>query len=114
MVVMKAMASASSGLMHSYHNVAELRRFRGVGAVQRRSPTAASVGGSAAQPAEPLGTAAVHLDIEVANLLPQRVAVEAQQVRGADLVAPCRGQRRRQQRHLDLLEDPMVQSRRRP
>src|SRR5450432_1514601 len=58
-------------------------------------------------------TAPVDLDVQVANLLPQRVAVEAEQVSGADLVAPGRRQRRRQQRYLDFLEDPVIEARRR-
>jgi len=39
---------------------------------------------------------AEHLDVEVADLLAQRVAVEAQQRRGADLVAARRRERRHQ------------------
>src|SRR5215468_6583882 len=37
-------------------------------------------------PPLPLAPAAVNLDVEVADLLAQRVAVEAQEVGGADLV----------------------------
>src|SRR5882762_3605554 len=62
---------------------------------------------------EILIAAPVNLDVQVANLLPQRVAVEAQQVGGANLVTPGRRQRGRQQGHLDFLENPMIEARRR-
>src|SRR6266853_4320175 len=58
-------------------------------------------------------TAPVNLDVQVANLLPQRVAVEAEEVGGADLVAPGRRQRGREQRHLDFLQNPVIKPRRR-
>src|SRR5689334_14387390 len=60
-----------------------------------------------------LAPAAIDLDIEVPDLLAQRVAVQAQQVGRADLVAAGRGERGRQQRHLDLLQDAMIEARRR-
>src|SRR5665647_3008041 len=63
--------------------------------------------------AEPLITAAVDLDVQISDLLAQRVAIEAEQVRGANLVAPRRRQRGGEQRHLDFLEDAVVESRRR-
>ena len=43
----------------------------------------------------------------------ERVAVEAEQVRGADLVAAGGGERGREQRHLDLLEDAVIEAGRR-
>src|SRR5882724_1898486 len=57
--------------------------------------------------------ASVNLDVEVANLLPQGVAVKAQQVGGANLIPPRRRQCRRQQGHFDFLEDPVIEARRR-
>src|SRR5438270_982427 len=62
---------------------------------------------------EKLAAAPIDLDIEVADLLPQRVAVQPQQVRRSDLVAPCRRQSCREQRHLDLLKDAVIKARRR-
>ena len=82
----KELGPASGGLMHSYHNVAELRQFRGVPAAKpivfqrlkhRTIPR--------------LTAAAVNLDVEIPDLLSQRVAVEAKQVGRADLVAARRG-----------------------
>src|SRR6266851_9970574 len=114
---LKGLRSAASELMHSYHNVAKLRRFRGVSrgwtalACSFRHHHTAAVGTRGAPAA--LITAPVNLDVQVANLLPQRIAVEAEQVGGTDLVAPGRRQRRRQQRHLDFLQDPVIEARRR-
>ena len=76
-----------------YNNVAELRQFRGA----RKRPVANRhhrEGGSAA--------ATEDLDIEVADFLAQRVAVDPEQVRGADLIAARGGERHRQERMLDL------------
>ena len=56
---------------------------------------------------------AEHANIQRPNAGAQRVAVEAQELGGADLVAPCRGQRRRQQRQLDLPDDAVVETGRR-
>ena len=63
--------------------------------------------------ARSLVSAPINLDVEIPDLLPQRIAVEAKQVGGADLIAPGHRQRRRQQRHLDLLEDAVIEARRR-
>src|SRR5258708_30416496 len=57
---------------------------------------------------KPLIAAAVDLDIQVADLLAERIAVEAEQVGGADLVAPVRGPARREPLHLDFLQDPVI------
>src|ERR1700684_4201402 len=66
------------------------------------------------QPSEkPLVTAPVDLNVQVANLLPQRVPIEAEQIGGADLIAPGRRQRGGEQRHLDLLEDAVIEAGRR-
>src|ERR1700687_113810 len=103
-----------SGVMHSYHNVAKLRQFRGAScrpnAPQPVPPPGAIDGFGAAKS---LIAAPVNLNVQIANLLPQRVAVETQQVSGADLIAAGRRQRRREQRHLDLLEDAVIEPRRR-
>ena len=65
------------------------------------------------QIAQPLIPAAVDLNIQVPDLLPQRIAVEAEQIGGANLIAARRRQRRREQRNLDFLEDPVIEPRRR-
>src|SRR5260370_35697316 len=57
--------------------------------------------------------AAVDLDVQIANLLAQGVAVEPEQVGSANLVAPGRRQRGREQRHLDFLQNPWIEPRRR-
>ena len=66
---------------------------------------AESAGGSAA--------AAEHLDVEVADLLAQGVAVEAEQLGGPDLVAARGRQRRGHQRLLDLPQDAVIEAGRR-
>jgi hypothetical protein len=43
---------------------------------------------------DPLAAAPIDLDIEVPDLLAQRIAVEAEQVGGTDLVAACGRQSR--------------------
>src|SRR5579863_5267703 len=58
-------------------------------------------------------TGPIDLDVEVADLLAQGVAVEAQKVGGANLIAAGRSQGRREQRDLDLLEDAVIEARRR-
>src|SRR5437660_7037959 len=60
-----------------------------------------------------LAAASVDLNIEIPDLLPERVAVEAEQVGRADLVAARGRQRCGKQRHLDLLEDAVIEARRR-
>src|ERR1043166_3100541 len=60
-----------------------------------------------------LTPAPVDLDIEVADLLAQRIAVEPKQVRGPDLVAAGGRQRGREQRYLDLLQDAVIEAGRR-
>src|SRR6476646_9692201 len=57
-----------------------------------------------------LAAAPVDLNVEIPDLLPQRVAVEAEQVGRADLVAARGRQRRGEQRHFDLLEDAVVKA----
>src|ERR1700683_3455227 len=66
------------------------------------------------QPSEKsLITAPIDLNVQVANLLAQRVPIETEQIGGADLVAPGRRQSGREQRHLDLLEDAVIEAGRR-
>src|SRR5947207_14317558 len=60
-----------------------------------------------------LAATPIDLNVEVPDLLPQRVAVEAEQVGRTNLVAARGRQRCGQQRHLDLLEDAVVEARRR-
>src|SRR5689334_910256 len=57
--------------------------------------------------------AAKYLNIEIADFLPQGVAIDPQQVGGADLIASCCRQSRRQQRMLHLPQDAMVEPGRR-
>ena len=101
--------SAGSGLMHSYHNVAELRQFRGARCVEFSQYP----GFCEFQAAKPLAAAPINLDVEIPDLLPQRIAVEAEQVGGADLIAARRCQRRGEERNLDFLEDPVIEAGRR-
>src|SRR5215208_7993405 len=64
-------------------------------------------------PAHTLPARAHHLDVEVADLLAQRVAVDAEQVGGADLVTAGSGERGREQRVLDLAQDAVIEAGRR-
>jgi len=57
--------------------------------------------------------AAVDLYFQVADFFAQRIPVETQKVSRPDLIASRSGQRRREQRHLDFLENPVVEPRRR-
>ena len=54
-----------------------------------------------------------HLQVEVADLLAQGVAVDAEQFGGPDLVAARRGQRRADQRAFDLAQDAVIEAGRR-
>src|SRR6478752_1800686 len=65
------------------------------------------------RPLRRLAPAPIYLDIEIPDLLPQRVTVEAEQIGGADLVATGGRERGREQRHLDLLQDAVIEARRR-
>src|SRR4029453_12183669 len=58
-----------------------------------------------------LSAGAEYLDVEVADLLAERVAVDAQQIGGADLVATGRSEGCGEQRHLDLAQDAMIEAR---
>src|SRR5882757_10453512 len=96
--------------MQSYHIVAELRQFRGAPTARLECPQRPLASRSWDTRLSP---AAIDLNVEVADLFAQRIAVEAEQVGGADLIAAGRRQRRGQQRHLDLLEDAVIEPRRR-
>src|SRR5215470_11672986 len=77
-----------------YNNVAELRQILGVtGSVW------------------PLSAGSEHLNLQVADLLAQSIAVDPQQVSGADLVAPGCRQGHGQQRMLNLPQDTVVEPR---
>src|SRR5438067_4239415 len=64
-------------------------------------------------PARTLPARAHHLDVEVADLLAQRVAVDAEQVGSADLVATGGGERGREQRVLDFAQNAVIEAGRR-
>src|SRR6478672_4535591 len=78
-----------------YNNVAELRQIRGL-----------------KRPAR-LIAAAVDLNIEVADFLAQGVAVDAEQIGRANLVAAGGSKRGGQQRIFDLAQDAVIEPRRR-
>ena len=69
--VMNGLRSTGCGLMHSYHNVAELRQFRG--APGRESDPSRSF--DTIYGRNPLPAAAVDLNIEVPDLLAQGIAI---------------------------------------
>src|SRR5882672_5456197 len=54
--------------------------------------------------------AAEHLDVEIADLLAQRIAVDPEQVGGADLVAAGGRERHREQRMLDLPQNAVIEA----
>ena len=58
-------------------------------------------------------SSADHLDVEIPDLLAQRVAIDAEQIGGADLIAARCRQCCGQKRVLHLAEDPMVEAGRR-
>ena len=62
---------------------------------------------------EKLSAGADHLDVEIADLLAQGVAVHPQQVGRADLIAARCRQSRRQQRVLDLAQNAVIEPGRR-
>src|SRR5512141_1888990 len=73
----------------------------------RKTTAPTTVGPTTVSPK--LTAAPVNLNVQIANLLPQRVAVQTEQIGGSDLIAPRRRQCRRQQRHLYFLENPVVE-----
>src|SRR4029078_8230241 len=62
---------------------------------------------------QPLTAASIDLNIEVADLLPQGIAVETEQIGRPDLVTAGGRQRGGQERQLDFPQNPMVEARRR-
>src|SRR5579863_2634910 len=56
-------------------------------------------------------TSTVDLNVQVPDFLPQRIAVEAQQVSRPDLIAAGRRERGREQRDLDLFQDAVIETR---
>src|SRR5260221_224711 len=60
-----------------------------------------------------LAAAAEDLNVEIADFLTQRVAIDPEQICGADLVPASGRKRHRQERMLDLPEHPVVEARRR-
>jgi hypothetical protein len=88
------MVSVNTGLMHSYHNVAKLRQIHGTpGPSESARYTVISARRKAMEALRPPKSSIatpVDLNVQIANLLPQRVAVEAQQIGRPDLIAPGR------------------------
>src|SRR5262249_56792971 len=66
-------------------------------------------GSETARPAPASAAAPKHLDVEVADLLAQGVAIDPEQVGGADLVAAGRRQGDRQQRMFDFPQDAVIE-----
>src|SRR5438876_7846692 len=95
-------------LMLLYNNVAELRQFRGAlyRAVANRHHQKNPIAGA-------LAAAAEDLNVEIADFLTQRVAIDPEQICGADLVAASGRKGHRQERMLDLPEYPVVEAGRR-
>src|SRR5690348_778055 len=71
---------------HLYYSVAGLRQFRGTKATVSNRTCAQSA------------TGADYLNVQVADLLAQRVPVDAQKIGGPDLVAAGGSERSREQR----------------
>src|SRR5579883_22153 len=67
----------------------------------------------ASDPTRPSAAAAEHLDLEIADLLAQGIAINPEQVSGADLVAARGRKRDRQQRMLNLAQDAVIEAGRR-
>ena len=63
--------------------------------------------------ARALAAAAEDLNVEIADFLTQRVAIDPEQICGADLVAASGRKGHRQERMLDLPEHPVVEAGRR-
>jgi hypothetical protein len=85
--------------MHSYNNVARLRHFHGAAGYDKPRFTDCTLRNLWTTPClrrEPLPARTVNLNIEIADLLPQGVAVKPKEIGGPDLVASGGGQRRRQ------------------
>src|SRR3954468_411152 len=92
-------------VMLLYNNVAGLRQIRGVADRAVAIPHQAC-----REPAVASIAAAEDLNIEVSDLLPQRVSVDPEQVGGPDLVSPGGREGHRQQRVLDLPQDAVIEA----
>lgn len=102
------------GVMLLYNNVAELRQFRGAARFPQndRSPCPLLVSGQWAialsycfkvfSEGRGLIPAAINLNIQVPDLFPQRIAIDAEKIGGADLISPGRRESSRQQRIFNL------------
>src|SRR5262249_39558014 len=92
-------------LMLLYNNVAGLRQFRGAPsrAVADRHHSNARIKNASAATAE-------DLNIEIADFLPQGIAINPEQIRRADLVTAGSGQSHREERMLDLAQDTVVEA----
>src|ERR1051326_9417658 len=55
----------------------------------------------------------INLNLQIPDLLTQRIAVDAEQVGGADLIAASRGQGGGEQRAFDLAQDAVIEAGRR-
>ena len=83
-------------VMLLYNNVAQLRQLLGgLGSLGRRPPITTGAVLSLYRFLRRLTAAgAINLDVQIADLLPQGVAVDAEQIGGADLIAASCRQRR--------------------
>ena len=110
----------SPALMLLYNNVAELRQNSGAKTTVRlirgpafahglsRKPVATPIKSGQAIRDHALIAAPENLDVEIADFLSQRIAIDPQQVGGANLVAAGGGQSRCQQGIFDLAQHPMI------
>src|SRR2546430_12758172 len=96
--------------MHSYHNVAELRQFHGATDAELSSQHRVKPPHRGRGSRKRLAAAPIDLDIEIPDLLAERVAVQPEQIGRPDLVAAGGRQRGGEQRHLDLLEDAEIKA----
>src|SRR5262245_51345406 len=92
-------------LMLLYNKVAGLRQFRGAPSrpVADRHHSNARIKNASAATAE-------DLNIEIADFLPQGIAIDPEQIRRADLVAAGGCQSHREERMLDLAQDTVVKA----
>src|SRR5262249_369709 len=88
-----------------YNNVAGLRQFRGAPSrpVADRHHSNARIKNASAATAE-------DLNIEIADFLPQRIAIDPEQIRRPDLVAPRASPSHHGERMPDLAQDAVVKA----
>src|SRR5580700_5245775 len=96
-----------------YNNVARLRQFGGIIFCPGALPGALGPGGFGVPAALLSAAGAIDLDFQVADLLAQRIAIDAKEIGGADLIAAGCRRCRRQQRAFDLAKDAVIEARRR-